>query len=175
MVGDSFVQMLGNNFREMKNQNSLDRRSGKPTLFMMDYYNIKVYEKFLSKREDMPAIAHILNATIEAVNENKHLPKYLLIAIDADILSDLKSLEDGAVKEMTRYINWLTKQIDIIIRKKKLQITEVKPGAVNNNHPHIISVTMVKRMDHYPPHSKLAKICTLRAKFNDLLNNAEQC
>ena len=48
----------------------------------------------------------------------------------------------------------------------------MRPGIVNGNDPMVIYVTMVRRVERYPEDSKMAKLCTFRVKFNDLLNEA---
>ena len=156
----------------MINQNALNGKANKPTLFMFDYYNVKTFNKFLTKGESTPAIARVVNVTIKAVNVNNGLPCYLIIVLDSDILFEMSTFEFGAHKELLMYINWVTKQIDIIIRRKKLQLLNKKPGAILDSEPTTIYVNMVKHIEHYPEQSKMAKMCTLCGKFNDLLNNS---
>ena len=55
-----------------------------------------------------------------------------------------------------------------------MRSTRLNPpvGAVHGDDPKIIFVTMIQRVDRYPEGSEMANICILRAKFNDLLNDA---
>ena len=138
---------------------------------MIDYFNIKVYEKALSA--GVPAMMRVLNALIEATNEGRKLPKYLIVILDSDIVSDLQRDDKiDSQKELTTYVNWLMRQIDIHIRQKKLQHLEVNPGAVLDEFPTVIYILMVKRMQFYPKGSRLARLCTLHSKFNECVNNA---
>ena len=75
----------------------------------------------------------MINSVIKALNDNQRLPKFLIVILDKDILDDLKSFEFGVEKEMAVILNWLTRQIDIVIRRKKLQIATAKPGALGPN------------------------------------------
>ena len=165
------MQDLANNLSEQTNQNLLNRKAGKHSLYMIDYYNIKDYEKALST--GVPTIMRVLNALVEATNEGKRLPKYIFIILDSDIVSDLQFVDKtDAYKEVATYVNWLARQVDIHIRRMKLQHLEINPGAGIEDYPQIIYVLMVKRVQFYPEDSKLAKLCTLHSKFNECINKA---
>ena len=57
-----------------------------------------------------------------------------------------------------------------MIRRKRLQITEKKPGAIEGEHPEIIYANMIRRVQRYHWQSKIAMACSLRNKFNNILN-----
>ena len=147
---------------------------GKPSLFLLDHYNVKPFEKTLSRMSLTPSIARIVNSVMEATNGCKTLPKYLLIVMDMDVLSEVTTNEFRlAHKELRKYVEWVTRQIDIVIRRKRIQLQEKKPGTLlTPNQPAIIFIEAVKHMDHYPEGSKMAQKCTLRGKFNELANEA---
>ena len=70
-------------------------------------------------------------------------------------------------------VNWLVRQCDIMIRRKCLQIMEKKPGAIfNEEQPKIIFTTMIRRVELFKKGSRLANICSMRSKFNKILNEA---
>ena len=149
----------------------LNRKAERHSLYMIDYFNIRVYEKALST--GVPAVMRVLNVLIEATNEGRKLPQYLLVILDSDIVSDLQTEDKtNSQKELTTYVNWLMRQIDIHIRCKKLQYLEVNPGVVVDECPTVIYILMLKRMQFYPEGSRLAKLCTLRSKFNECVNNS---
>ena len=52
-----------------------------------------------------------------------------------------------------------------------MQLLEKRPGAVIDSGPTTIYINMIKHIEHYPEQSKMAKMCTLHGKFNDLLND----
>ena len=58
------------------------------------------------------------------------------------------------------------------IKKKAIHLLEKKPGAVTGCPTTPIFVKMLRRIGHFNEKSKMAKICALRAKFNDALNDA---
>ena len=172
MVGGAFLDAIFGKFQEHQNAAIMDRRKpDTPSMYLTDRFNVKLSTYHSSSQ---PAISRILNATIEALNTEHRLPKMLIIIIDKDIINDLKDedFDYGANKCLTLNINWLFKQIDIAVRRTRLQILEKRPGAVNGNDPKIIYVQMVIRVEHYKNNSKMAKICGLRSKFNELLSEA---
>ena len=135
---------------------------------MAEYYNIFNF----NERSSPNAISNILNSTIDALNKRDCLPRLLVVVLDKEIIETLNFFDFGATRELAALVNWLTRQIDITIWHKRLQITEKKPGAVNINDPLIIFTTMIRRPITFPQGSKAESICSLRRKFNEILNEA---
>ena len=170
VVGDLFLNKLDGKLQEFENAYKLDRKSGKPTLYLMDCYNLKMFKP--QNDTISPAILRVSNALMEGINGNDRLPKYIIVVIDYDIIIDLNVFDYGAHKALKLHVDWIVNEFDVRTRRKKFQILEKKPGAVNDDHPTIIYVTMIKRVEHYKEGSLMAKVCSLRKKFNDLLNMA---
>ena len=62
------------------------------------------------------------------------------------------------------------RQVDIAVQRKRLIISEKKPGTITKDHPTIIYTTTLRRPEKYKWPSKLASISALRSKFSSLLN-----
>ena len=166
-IGDHFVREVYNAFRGIINAAKLNKKSWKP--YLLDYYNSKGYY-YQSNNWLESATSWILNKLTEALNENDRLPKYIVMMPDKDIIADLNDFEFGATKNIANLTNWLMRQCEIMVHRKKLQIMEKKPGAVIDNHPTFIYVNMIRRLERYPRNSKMADICKMRSKFNQILN-----
>ena len=152
-----------------ENEYALDRKAKKSTLYMMDCYNTKIFHPKNKMVEE--SVARIHNALTEGLNANQILPKFIIVIIDKDIIEDLNIFDYGAHKGLALHIDWITKNIDIKVHRKRLQLLEKRPGSVlDENEPTIIYVTMIHRIEHYHKGSALAKICSLGRKFNELLN-----
>ena len=149
------------------NAAKLSKKNWQP--YTLDYYNPKGFY-YSSSSWLESATSRILNKLIDALNKNDRLPKYILIFPDMDIIADLKKFDFGTANILANITNWLMRQCDVLVRRKKLQITERKPGAIIDNHPTLIYVKMIRQPERYPQGSKLANICKLRTKFNDILN-----
>ena len=153
----------------MQNLNLMDRKkSDIPQLYIRDCYNVKQFcHQNIPQR---PAIGRMVNATIEAINQEKKLPKYLIVIPDGDVIRDIEDFDYGANRFLAEQINWLVKNINLAVRCFRLQLLEKKPGAVNGNDPMIIFIPMISRVEHYQKGSKMANICSMKTKYNELLN-----
>ena len=181
VAGDSFSKDTYQKLEEMltqsvaynnnpRNQNA-SQQEEKASLYLAEYYN--VFEYHQAKSDHLgPAIARVLNSVIQGLNTNKRLPRFLLVILDKDVIEDLNVFDFGAVRGMSRIICWLTKQIDIAVRCKRLQILDKKPGAIYHDDSKVIYVETLRRVDHYAAGSLMEGVCTLRTKFNKILNKA---
>ena len=161
--------------QEMINENAMDPRPGKPEevtknkkLYMPKYYNIHHFTSAIGES----VMARVVNATIDGMNKHHHLPRYLIVLLDIDMIHDLNIYEFGVHKGLALTINWLAKQLDLLMNRKRMQNLEKRPASVQGSNPTIIFVTMIKRLERYPEGSKMAWVCTLRNKFNELLNES---
>ena len=166
-IGDVYLKEVHNTFQGMLNRAKLDRKSWQP--YLLEYYNPKAYY-YSSSNWLTSVMSRILNKLIEALNENEHLPKFIIFMPDKDLISDLKSFDYGATKNLENITNWLMRQCDITIQRKRLQMSEKKPGAIWGNSPTIIYMTMVHRIERFPHGSRMAGFCSIRPKFNDIIN-----
>ena len=166
-LGDNFLREAYGTFQGMLNKAKLNKKNWQP--YLLEFYNPKGYYYGISNWIGS-ATSRILNKLIKALNENDRLPKYIIFMIDKDIISNLKELDFGATRNLWNLLNWLTRQIDIAICRKKLQINEKKPGAVIDNHPTVIYINMIRRVEHFHMHSSIAKVCKMRSKFNEIIN-----
>ena len=138
----------------------MNRKHTKDKTYMQEYYNINDY--YFSQSNLMPsATSRIVNTAIEALNDRERLPRYMVIVIDKDLMDDLSDLQNNPVRDLVALINWIGRQLDIMIHRKRLQISEKRPGAVNQNDPTVILVTMVRRALSFQEQSRMADICKL--------------
>lgn len=169
-VKDHFLCEIFNSFQALVNQAKLDRKIANP--YLADYYNVKA---FFYRRSHLmtSATSRILNSNIEALNDAHRLPRFLVVALDKDVITHLKDFDFGATKNLEAIVNWLTRQIDIITRRKRLQFSEKKPGAIGSrHHPTIIYIEMLRQAVGFDRKSKMAQCCSLRMKFNQALAEA---
>ena len=86
------------------------------------------------------------------------------------LISDIDVFEFGASRIITDVLQWMLKEINMFLRRKRLKLLDKKPGAVAEDDPTVILVRMLRWHDRYTQGSHLEKIISLRAKFNDALN-----
>ena len=139
-------------------------------LYLQDYYNIFSYF-YPTASTVKRAIARFINALIEALNDRERLPRYIIFILDKEIIEDVNIFNFRASKAINTNVNWLIRQANMMVRRKRLQILEKKPGAVYSGDPKIIFTTMMKRATLYQRGSKMEAVCSLRSKFNDIVSS----
>ena len=113
--------------------------------YIRDYYNLHVYHnnKLQTAGTDM-AVARVINNLLGAIMERKRLPKYLIVILDKDLIQqDVDVFEDDAAEVVQELVRWITRKIDVIFRRRKLDILDKKPGALTGFTPKVIHVRIV--------------------------------
>ena len=145
--------------------------SHKPYLY--DYYNVFGYYTTRSSG-NRRAIGTVLNSLIVGLNTRDRLPRLIVLVLDKDIIEDVCIYNNPslAAEVLEDNVTWLFKQIETHIRRKQIELTDKKPGAVYGNDPKIIVVEMLDRLLRFLGSSTMAGILELRSSFNQLLNDA---
>ena len=94
-----------------------------------------------------------------------------MVMPDKDVIKDIDYSSEEAPKLVQVLVSWMVRQIDMLIRRKKAELLDKKPGGLYEGNPTIIFVRMIRRVDSYGE-SKNQQIYNLRAKVNDALNDA---
>ena len=170
ILGDSFLKDLSFTYESIKQQAEKNKsKEDKP--YLLQYYNVKLLYKQLSQGVHR-TVATILNTLIEQFNNIHILPRFLVVIIDKDILTDIDVFDSHAISMLTDDIQWLVGQINAAVTRKKSEIIERRPGAIFTGDPKIIFVRMLRRFEKYTSGSKLDILYGMRSKFNDCLNAA---
>ena len=110
---------------------------------------------------------------MEAINTNHHLPHFLIVILDRDLIGDVDNKSyDSAVWILRVTVRWLTRQIKKIIARKCLQLMEKRPGSIYSGDPKIVYVRMLHHPTRIQDNSLLGATLALTAKFNSILNEA---
>ena len=141
-----------------------------PLPYIYDRYNVEAY--YTNPLSDVkPTIARMYNSLIKALNTHDHLPRYVVVIPDLDIVQSVNDqhFDCGAVDMIEDNINWLLKQIARILLARCDQLRNKKAGVVPDELPRVLWVKMLAR-----PHTNdatLKKIWQLRRKFNSILTS----
>ena len=124
-------------------------------------------------------MTRMLNKLTSTIATLKKLPKYLIVIIDKDIILDTDVFDPQApiiIEEMTR---WFIRQIDVILRRKKVDFLNKKPGALTGLATMTIYIRMLRRAGTFNDQSRIYGTLQLRSKFNNTLNDTiaklDQC
>ena len=92
--------------------------------------------------------------------------------MDKDLIRDIDVFVQDSVNCLRETTEWITRQINILVHRKRLELIERKPGSIYCEDPIIIYVKMVRWADlYFKRGSTLDEIFAHRAKFNDALND----
>ena len=105
---------------------------------------------------------------MEAINSRKYkIPRFVVIVPDKDFIEQTNFYGFGASEVFTSSLNWLIKQIEMVLERKEEAIISKKPGALPAESTKIVWIKMLKQ-----PHSgfrELEKVLALRNHFNNSL------
>ena len=110
------------------------------------------------------------NALIEKMNqpEDLHLPRYLIIAIDDELIEDTNIFDYSAQEVLEDALKWLLINVNEAIEDRKTDLLKKKPGAVSSKaEPRLIWVTMLRRLLN----TSRGHIYSLMRKFNSTLED----
>lgn len=141
--------------------------------YFYEYYNVSMYTQ-LGSAGVRSVLGRILNSLLEAINKRPRLPRYVILLLDKDVIDEVNIWEPEAAvsKNFNSIIMWLCRQVNILIKCKRLEISSICPVAVFGEDPRIIFIKVLRRTEFYPLGCRLGKICAVRTKFNEAINMA---
>ena len=169
-VGDHFFSKIFGHLQD-KRRKAWAANLDPPYLYC--YYNVFGYYTLRSSG-NKHAIGHMLNSFIVGLNTRDRLPWLVVLVPDKDIIEDVGVYDDPhrAVNIIAENVGWLLRQMEILIKRKRMELSEKKPGAIYGNDPKVIVMEMIRRPLRFPSDSTMDGILSLRNKFNSLLNDA---
>ena len=161
------IWFLGNNilhewypsFTALKNQAI---KSKMPWPYLFAYYNVDViYTKQLSDEKTL--MGKMLNSLIKKLNEVKHLPRYIVIIFDKELIVDAQIFDFGAHETYEYALRWFVNNVARMIDTRKDDIRKKRLGARSpGSEPRFIWVKALSC-----PEVLLAKcVYSLICKFN---------
>ena len=120
-------------------------------------------------------IARVYNSLVVGLNTRERLPQLIVIMLDKDIIEDVGfhghyETDDAIAKN----IEWLFRQISIVIKRKHAELSDKKPDAVYSSDPKVVVVDMLKRPLQFPDDSNMQFTAQLRSRYNSIVNDAAQ-
>ena len=158
-LGDQFLK---NMFQAFTSIDIEAIKNEKPRPFTFDNYNVKYYWKsFTSSGNPSPAGCTV-NSLIDGINGNPHLPKYIIVITDTDLLKRMTYFKFGASLVIGKALgSWLGKLMDAVNDRFKV-LKKIRSGAVVEGEPKFIFMGIIER-----PHPD--KVLSLRRKYNEIL------
>ena len=161
IIGSKFLQDTYDDLHKLK-EKAADNKSPMP--YMYDFYNVIFHkENITSLNENV--LLHYINAITHGLNNEKKLPRIILIIPDGDILQFINHFNFGISYILGSLLSWLINQIDTAIDCKKSEFRKEQPSIISSNEPKVISVKI-----HNHPKGQSQLLAT-RNKFNNILEN----
>ena len=127
----------------LHNTDTRHLQTQRPKPFMHAYYNVRFFHPKRWNSNDS-ALARIYNGLAEELNEYPHLPKYILIIPDKDIVSDTKVFDYGISSTFEELVEWLLTNIAEDLEKRKKNLHKTRPGALTQaSEPCLVWVQML--------------------------------
>ena len=140
-LGDAFLRQNYSALQDMMNSRDLAKKNKNkrnkeenmlPPMYLQEYYNPRGYYPPASDFKTT-ATSRVINQLDDALNQKdrQRLPRFLVIMLDGDLIRDVKDVKEKYfAKNLAEIVNWLTRQIDITVRRKRMQLAEKHPGAL---------------------------------------------
>ena len=164
-IGDAFLHKNFNGLQALKTEAKL-KKDKLPYLY--EFYNLSAW--FCSQvKTNVPVIAKLQNSLAAALNEYEHLPKYIVIIPDMDIVQDVNLFQCGVKDALYDNINWLFKQVGKCLITRHEDLMDKNLGSVSQDKTRILWVPMLTRPITEDP--ELAKLWKLCRKYNEILEH----
>ena len=165
ILGGDFLRELSHMFTSMKTET---KREGHKTLYLHLYYNVHML--LLPQLSNMRSyLARVYNELIKTLNDKSfeyHLPRYLIILLDRDLISKARVFDYGVTKTLEDIIKWLLININRAIELRKEDMYGKCPGSLTQSSElRLIWIMMLCR----PEGSFDRKVNSLTTKFNSIL------
>ena len=165
LLGDGFLREAFGSFQAMNSEAKIKK---KPPPYIFDYFNvIPLYQRALRQISSMEA--RMENALVSMLNVKDHLPTYLLIIPDKDLLRSYSFFAFGISKIIQRCLSHMMNDIKKDLRTRREDLMQKRPGAVSERVK-VIWVKVVNRPYIRVPNPK-QNIFTQIAKFNFILED----
>ena len=174
VVGDEFIKDAGPSLKtlgrltlEKKPANKTQQQQSRPIkLFMYNNFNVSTHYSSTTTR----GLNRILYPFCVALNDRHHLPRYILIIPDKDMITKLTEYKFDNSLTMGSAFNKLINKINQWIQRRRQDLADKRPGALApENYPTLIWVRMLKRP--FIEGEEASRVFSLRNKFNAAMEN----
>ena len=158
-MGDKFLKSILQSFIDAKTR-ATKKKEGMP--YLHNNYNVSgfIMNHVTASKN---TLANIVNAFTEAMNQNIHLPRFVIVVPDWDILKYINHVGYGLSMMTDKSLNFIITAMECLIAACKDELRRRRLGAIAPNEPKIIWINMT---DH---HEVRDKTLAVRNKFNKVL------
>ena len=131
-------------------------------MFLFNNFNVLTYYCSLATR----GLNRLLYPFVDALNARPHLPQYILIAPDKDMITNLRNFT--TTHTMGECLSYIINKMDMHIQRRRQDLANKCLGALSpDTHPLIIWIRMLKRP--FIEGDEATRVFSLRNKFNSVI------
>ena len=142
VVGDDFIRNTFGVIQDVYEKSLTNLEVPRPYIFQ--YYNVYPFTKLAAAgKEGDSVMACVLNVLQEAVNTRPRLPRFLIVALDNDLINEFEQFSEEELnprKDFYRALEYLAQQVNLTIKRRRMLIEKAIPGAVYSEHPTVIFI-----------------------------------
>ena len=128
-IGDEFLRDVDHTLSTLRTSDAAQQGR---KLFIHQYFNFETF--YLNPfAPTKPAIARIFNSLDKALNKFSHLPEYILVLPDKDIIKSTNIYDFGVREILEANINWLIQNLARALLARQENLKKIQPGAALNN------------------------------------------
>ena len=159
MVGEAFLRDTMKELSEMTKKAKI-KKVNPP--YMYEMFNINGYFAGMGTQGPLK----LVNPLVDALNDDHHLPKYILFIPDKDLM---EAKVDRSAFMIGANLHYIVKQADLHLERRQQDLLNKRPGALSGESPKLIWIRMLQRpldvlVENY-------EILSLRGKFNFILED----
>ena len=156
LLGDAFLKEMNHTVKAMKMRPGHDSNSSNAMVpYLHQQYNIKA----LFDTNNFPqenTLARIHNSLIKGINENARyaMPRMIIIIIGDELFKTIDHINYGVSLMIAKCIDWLLINLERIVKNRKIDVHQYRPGAVNYFEPKLIWLKMIEPGNFTANHTK---------------------
>ena len=139
IIGDLYISEI---FHELLSKNRSNRLAKLDPLYVYANYNVKCYSSNpLSHKKEAPA--RLVNALVNAINDNTYLPRLIIVAPDWDIVRHIGEVSFGIFTIFEKLMKWVVNTMNRAVDTRKEDLRKFSEGATTCSEPKWLWVKMI--------------------------------
>ena len=140
-ISDFFLSEI---FHELPVKNSANRLAKLPPLYIYGNYTVNCYLTHpLTSRREIPVTACLVNSLINAINDNKYLPRHIVVIPDWDLVKEIVNVKTNLFVLMEKLIKWIVINMNRAVKNREDDLRKFSDGAITYGEPKWLWVRMI--------------------------------
>ena len=167
ILGDIFLNDVFATMQTLKMTVAMEKRNPP---YLYDQYNVFYF--FTPRNNQLTNILmRVRNSIAEAFNRRYHMPRYIVIMLDKDVVESLNYFDPGETKLLGQVMDWISKEVQHCMEARCEDLYRTKAGAAYPGTK-VVWVKMIPRKGKSTNYTNQElNILDSRQKFNNILDD----